>query len=209
MQARSTQEALTYQPVAITILIESEVEAKALATVCNYTPIVEAAAKAGIDLRQIFNIMPKGSYNSETWSDDVAILAETLQNHPVLQLKALEAPIDDEIIMGGTVTEQLDKMVDDILAPFTEEGKALSDNEEVPKSTRVTCTTTAKNNFHGTIEVSDGRNYIYEIAGCGEAIQIKTTEGTPVTEVPTSKYGTYVLLPEDIEVIEAVLTQIG
>jgi len=192
MQANHTQEQTVFQPVTLSIVLENETEVKAFMMMCNYTPIVEAVDAAGLDLSPIFNMMPEGVYSPETWNKDIAVMAKALSNHPALRL-------DEEIIMEDMVTEQINEIVDALFPPAAEQMDTKG----------ITCEISKDTDYKGTINVSDGRKYLYKIAGCGEAIRIQTMDGTPVTEVPTSKYGTYELLPADIEIIETVLSQIS
>jgi len=194
MQAQSTQEQTVFQPITLTLVLETKAEVKALATMCNYSPIVDAVRAAGLNLTPIFNMVKDGAYNNQTWDEDVALMAKKLSNHPALDR-------DDhtvEIVLEGTVEEQLDKIVDAFLTPIEEKA-----------TIGITCKAITTDDYNGTIEVSDGRQYAYKLEGCGEAISIKTMSGTPITEVPTAKYGTVVLQSADIEVIEAVLSQIS
>lgn len=202
MQAEITQSEVIFQPVTITMVLNSEQEVQALTTLCNYSPIVDAARKSGIDISSIFDAMPAGFYNPETWNDDVQVLAEALSNHPGLALNrididrpAVETPVEI------ATEDQLVQAVSEFLTPF--------DDVVDDTVTGITCEIVNVSGDRGDIKVSDGRMYKYNLEGCGQAISIKTMAGSPITEVPTSKYGTSKLQPTDIEVIEAVLSQIS
>jgi hypothetical protein len=197
MQAQSTQDTSVFQPLTLTIVLETEAEVKALTTMTNYTPIVDAVKAAGLNLEPIFNMMPKGVYNPQTWDEDVKTMANVLSNHTALDYKQDTIDVED----------QLDKMVEDFLGSTTTEETPATQTKA--PTNPITCKAIAEDYSGGTIEVSDGRQYQYELTGCGEAIVIKTMDGTLVTEVPTSVYGTEELKAADIEVLETVFAQIN
>ena len=61
----------------------------------------------------------------------------------------------------------------------------------------------------GKIGLSDGREYLYEIAGCGEAVHVKQLNGKYLTEIPTSEEETYELGEAELSLLEVVLSKIS
>jgi len=189
MHTTSEQTEQIFQPITITITLESAQEAKALATLCNYSPIVDAGRETGIDLSNIFNVMAAGSYDPDNWNEDVKVLAETLANHPALNRPIVNAPRSIDI------AEALVDTVEEIVAMI---------DDPVPED-EITYQLEKTGFAVGKIHASNGTTYKYKIAGCGEAIRISTAEGERISEIPTSRMGTYELNSDDLEVIAIML----
>jgi len=206
MHVNNTNAPEVFRPVTITVVLETPEELRGFGTICNYTPFTDSARKVGIDLTSIFDSLPEGAYDAMTWDEDVASLATTLANHP-----ALDTPTtSDDVTPEPIVEEFLGQAIDELLDVEEDEVTEVVAPPAVPVSkSSVTCEVTDINGYEGIILVSDGRSYTYSLEGCGEAIRVKTTDGAIITEVPTSKYNTSELQPADIEVLEAVFSQIS
>jgi len=201
MQIRNTQPATVFKPVTLNIVLETPEELKGFATVCNYTPIISAGLAVGIDLAEFFDALPPGGYNRDTWKEDVAPAEEILKTHPLLQDKTNIAIHTGEEAID--LLEHIFGVMDD------DEDEDDTDEIKAELNPRITCELVDIENYKGTIKVSDGRTYRYQIANCGVAIKLSTTEGTPITEVPMTVKGNSTLSPADIEVIETVFSKIS
>jgi len=205
MHVNNNEGSSVFQPVTIEIVLETPEELRGFGTICNYTPFTDSASAVGIELSDLFDSLPEGKYDHSTWDEDVAPLATALANHPALHTPNVNAGAVPEEIIG----DMIEIVIDDFLAPTAEE-VAPSAPPAVPVSkSGITCELIDVVNYQGTIKVSDGRSYKYQIANCGVAIKISTMGGTPITEVPMSVKGGQKLLPADIEVLEAVFSQIS
>lgn len=200
MQVNERQGTEAFNPVTITITLETPQELRGFGTLCNYSPIVDAGRAVGIDISECFNELPMGAYDSDTWDQDVAPMAKVLANHPAIERMPTDTiPQESSVpVTENDVEDFLNDMVEDFLTPIEES------RDEI-----LTVEITDVIGYGGTINVSDGRTYTYLIANCGVAIQVKDSTGEIITEIPATKRGSATLHADDIAVIATVLSKIS
>lgn len=80
-----------FKPVTVTIVLETEKELKALSMLTNFSPIIIAGQKLGIDLSEIFRGLPEGVYAPDSWDADIAPVIESLTNDAALNKPTTKA----------------------------------------------------------------------------------------------------------------------
>ena len=51
------QQSNSFQPIDVAITLETQQEADALATLCNFSPVVDATLKMGLDITPVFQAL--------------------------------------------------------------------------------------------------------------------------------------------------------